>query len=230
MAIIEYDTPPTGPAELGPGSVRRQYRSGLYSWTGWNNPAPALVNREDFRAMIGLAALDWWANLSPAQRILWHTSADRVHTQRPGNRGANTRRQPFSRWLTTVGPLTYHFLPNPTLAPTPLLATFSTFAISNYDHAAKTVDVTTTIDSPYTKPPPISLDIYQLRPVEGLPWLSWHNFAWIRRLTALNGGEHVYTMVIPLRYFQPPASRIMLWGRLRNGQDANDYNTAFWQT
>jgi hypothetical protein len=230
MAIIEYDTPPTGPSELGPGSVRRQYRSGLYSWTGWNNPAPSMLCRIAFADMMYLAQQDWWLNLSTAAKATWYTNSDRVHHSRPGNAGTNTGRQPFSRWVTTVAPLTYHYFPNPTLAATPLRATSTDLTITAYDHAQKKIRVNITIDSPYSQPPPIAYDFYQLRPIGGLPYLSWHSFTWIARVTNVSAGSHTYTNWIKLRHWQPPKSLISLWGRLRNGQDANDYDEVFWQT
>lgn len=230
MAIIEYEIAPGLQDELGPGILRRQRKPGLFEWVGKGPEPNNQKQRFRFAGMAWAASLDWWTKLNGANRLSWYYNADRVHHRRPGNAGMNMYVQPYARWMTTAGPLTYHQLPNLTLGATPLTATFSAFTITAYDHAAKTVDVTTTIDSPYSQPPPIALDTYQLRPLHGLPWLSWHCFTWLHRLTSLNAGNHVYTFIVHLRYFQPPGSRIILWGRLRNGQDANDYQLATWDT
>jgi len=229
MAIIAYDTPPTGPAELGPGTIRRQYRPDLYAWTGFNNPAPDMTRRTDFADMMTLAAYDWWHSLNASQRQLWYTWATNIHHRRPGNAASNTRRQPFSRFVTSAGYLGYWFLPNPITGPSIGTAHIDGIAISAFHATPQSLDIVVTIDATASGQPNAILDIYQLRPAAGLPWLSWHGFKLARHFKDIIANIHTYVVNVPLPHWQAPGSAILLWARLRNGQDANEFNLLYWK-
>jgi hypothetical protein len=229
MAIIAYDDAPTLDDELGPGSIRRQYRPTLFCWTGNNNPSPALANRWAFADMMWLASFDWWTALNQSQRDLWFTWATNIHHARPGNAGTNTHKQPFSRFVTSAGYLGYWYLAHGITGPALNLAHIDAIAISAYHANPQSVDVVVTIDATGTASPNVMLDLYQHQPNIGLPWLSWHCFKNARHFAGVVSGIHTYTLNVPLKYFQPPASMIFLWSRLRNGQDANEFNLLAWQ-
>jgi len=229
MTILAYDDVPTLDDELGPGSVRRQYRQGLFCWTGWNNPAPQLENQSAFASMMFLASFDWWTALNQSQRDLWFTWADRVHHARPGNAGTNTERQPFSRFVTSAGYLGYWYLPQPITGPSLNIAHIDAIALSAFHADPQSLDLAVTIDATGTGSPNVMLDAYQLRTPGGLPWLSWHGFKCVRHFAEVLPNINTYAINIPLRYKQFPGSQIVILTRLRNGQEANDYNLLAWQ-
>jgi hypothetical protein len=228
MAIIKYDTPPSGPSDFGPGAVRRQTAPGLYTITGPNNPSRNPTNQERFTNMTRKAADDWHQRMSASERQDWYREADRIHHSRPGDAGTNTHKQPFSRFLTAAGYAWFWPYQQTTLPPIGTIGQLTAINITAYHQTPPSLDIAATIYGGPTGYPTPMLDFYHLRPGCTLPPKTWHNFRLACHFTDIYALWDDYEINVPLKWPQFPGTTINLWARFRNGQDANDYHLLPW--
>jgi hypothetical protein len=224
MALIKYETAPELQDELGPGILRRRRKPNLYEWVGKSPEPSRQPQRQAFAGMAWLTSLTWWTSLTGADRLSWFDNSILVHHQRPGLNGTNMGNQPFSRFITNVGPDTYYHT-----TPTLKAQSYGDCIVSNLrvdTYHAPWQTVTIAFDLQEGTPPtnPYQFHVYQRRPGAYGFTDTWHHWKIAKSVTLTDPKIKTYFVTTTLPYRQPPVGCLALYVRARDAHSCRGYD------